>query len=405
MDWEIIGAVLLGARIVGEGFLAPLARFTAQFSLAFTIVSIPAAYFLLRRGMAPPNPAFEPPVTILKPLKGEDRELYENLRSFCTLDYPQFQVVFALDSSEDPALPTLLRLREEFPSLDMEIVISKNRIGFNPKINNLSNTAAFIRHDVLLMSDSDIRIAPDFLKRSVAPLRDPRVGLVTCFYQSAVPKGLWAGLEALSVNCNFLPQALTAGAFGMRFAMGAAMLIRKSVLERTGGFQNLSAHLADDYVLGESVKALGLEIAFSTVAVDSIPCISSGREHLEHQARWARTIRLCQPCGYFGAVLLHGFSLLTIKMLFFGASSGDWRLAGALLAAKALNKLAVARLLGGRQSHAFLAILPLSEWIAFCAWLSGFGCGRVSWRGQIYVVEAKGRLVPAEMQQPLAVEN
>ncbi len=392
----LLAAWLLGVLAWGAGV----------FSLAFALVSLASGLFLLRRRRSPgPSPDF-PPVTILKPLKGEDRELYENLASFCRLDYPRLQIVFTLASPEDPALAAVLRLRRDFPGLDIEVVVSKNRIGLNPKINNLSNSAPFVKHDLILMSDSDIRVRPDLLRRMLAPLRDPRVGLVTCFYRSTPGPGLWAGLEALSVNAHFLPQALTAAAFGMRFAMGAAILVRREAFERSGGFKNLAAHLADDFILGESVQAAGYRLEYADAVVDSIPETAGGREHLRHQVRWARTIRICRPAGYLGSLLLHGFSLLCLKLALFGFEPGAAALALGVLGAKALA-LCLGRLLDGKPSQglASLALLPLSEWIAFGAWLAGFGSSQVLWRGELYSVEPRGRLSPVPpVRSPLPAE-
>lgn len=412
MDWEILGLFALAARVIGRTALSWLAGTAGVFSLGFALFSIFAASRFLRRnrkGLAGPSRDFLPAVTILKPLKGEDRGLYENLASFCRLDYPKFQLLFALASPDDPALGVLTRLRRDFPHLDIEIVVSGNRIGFNPKINNLSNAAPFIKHDFLLMSDSDIRVPRDFLRRGVAPFRDPEVGLATCFYRSATPRGLWNRLDALSVNAHFLPQAVTAAAFGMRFAMGAAILVRREAFEKSGGFAKLAAHLADDFVLGESVQAAGYRLEYADPVVDSVPDVESASEHIRHQVRWARTIRLCRPGGYLGMIFLHGFSLLSLQMALFGCAPAALALALGILAAKALAEVSLARALTGNgRAHSSLLLLPLSEWLAFGAWLSGYRANRVLWRGELYTVEPEGRLAPLrptlEVRSPVAAE-
>jgi ceramide glucosyltransferase len=410
MDWEVVGLFLLFGKVAGEAILTVAAYATGLFSLAFALVSIAAAYkfFRLRRSPAPFADSW-PPVTILKPLKGVDRELYDSLRSFCLLDYPSVQLLFTLASPDDPALGVISRLRGEFPGLDMEIVISKNRIGFNPKINNVSNAGPFIKHPLILMSDSDITVRPDFLRRTVAHLSDPRVGMITCFYQSTSPWGFWARLESLSVNAQFLPQAVTAAAFGMRFAMGAAMLVRRDVFEKAGGFALMADHLADDFVLGQAVREQGYRLEIAEPLIESTPDIVNGIEHLRHQARWARTIRLCQPSGYLGTFMLHGFSLLTLKLLFFGFDARTLSLMGAIWAAKGLAKQTISRLAGSRQSASNVWLLPLSDWVYFCAWLSGFRSGQVSWRGEFYTIAAEGRLVPSrrpiDAAVPVAAEH
>lgn len=356
------------------------------FSLLFALASIVSAYGFFKLRRRAPAPAVLPPVTILKPLKGLDRGLYENLESFCRLDYPKLQLLFTLSSPDDPALPVVSRLRAAHPELDIEIIVSKNRIGFNPKINNVSNAEPFIKHDHLLISDSDIRVRPGFLRRMAAGLADRRVGMVTAFYQSTTPRGLWNRLEALAVNAHFLPQAVVAAACGMRFAMGAAMLVRREAFERAGGFQLMAGHLADDFILGEGIRKAGYRLELCDEHVELIPGVDSGVEHLKHQARWARTIRICNPGGYAGMAALHGFSLLCLKAAFFGPDRVTLALLVGVLAAKALSKTCLSLILGDRQAKGSIPLMPLSEWTAFAAWLSGFASTQVVWRGEAYVL-------------------
>ncbi|HAM36823.1 MAG TPA: ceramide glucosyltransferase [Elusimicrobia bacterium] len=395
MDWQVALLFLLTAYAVGKAILTWAAYATAAFSVVFALACIPAAFRLLRRRLRPPEEL--PPVTILKPLKGADRRLYDNLASFCRQDYPRFQVLFAVASCDDEALPVVDRLRRELPDRDIQVVISNGRIGCNPKINNISNAYPLARHGILLLSDSDICVPPDFLRRSVAPLSDPRVGLVTCFYRCAEARGLWGSLEALSVNAHFLLQAVLAGALGMRFAMGAAILVRRRVFDRIGGFGALADHLADDFALGAAVERAGYRIEFSDVVVESVPPEDEGlADMFRHQVRWQRTVRLCNPAGYCGSFLLHGFSLAALALLFFGWNGRLAALAAVLLAAKALAALTVQFLSGAPPRLSALALLPLSEWLAFGAWLSGFGLSSVLWRGQTYALLPDGRLIPAD---------
>lgn len=377
----------------GERPLSLIAWSAGGFSALFPLVALAAGSKLFKRLLsAADGPT--PPITLIKPLKGEERCLYENLASFCRQDYPCYQILFTLASPDDPALAVVERLKRDFPEVDMEVIVSAHRIGYNPKINNASNAAAFIKHGLLLFSDSDIRVPPAFLRRMAAPLADPGVGLVTAFYRSSSPRGLWSRLEALSVNAQFLPQATLAAFFGMRFAMGAAILVRRAAFDKAGGFQLMAGHLADDFVLGEGVREAGFRLEFAPVVVESVPGRLGGREHFQHMVRWARTIRLCNPRGYAGTFLLHGVSLLTLKALVFGWDPLTATLLLAALAAKALCASALLAALGARSARAALLLLPLSEWISFAAWLCGHCASRVLWRGELYAVEARGRLRP-----------
>lgn len=367
---------------------------SAAFSLAFTAITPLAALKLLRRRRRGQTPL--PPVTILKPLKGEDRELYGCLASFCSQDYPRFQILFAVSSPQDAAVEVVERLKKDFPAVDMELVVSSNRIGCNPKINNISNAYPLAKHDLLLLSDSDIRVEPDFLRRATVEFADARVGAATCFYRSAVPKSLCGMLESFSVNSQFLPQALVAGACGMRFIMGAATLVRRDVFEEIGGFARLADHLADDFALGQAVLQAGRRLAFCEVVVEAIPDIKSPQELLKHQIRWARTIRLCNPLGYLGLLISHGFSLASLALLFLGWQQTLAALCLGIWAAKAAAAWTILRLSGASHPLPPLLLLPLGEWLSFAAWLSGLKTSRINWRGELYTVCSRGRLSLAE---------
>ena len=397
---------MLTAAVAGPSLSSLLAFLAGVFTLLFALAS---GYFSWRllRDLRRRAPAPMPPVTVIKPLKGSEAALYENLASFCRQDYPCYQLLFCLQGAEDPALAVVTRLRKDFPGVDMEVIVSKSRIGYNPKVNNMANAYSFAKYDLLLMSDSDIRACPDFLRRMAAPFADSSVGLVTSFYQATGTHGLWGHLEGLSINANFLPSALCAASFGMRFAMGAGMMVRRAAFEASGAYQNLADHLADDFWLGESVRDAGWNLELCDAVVDTVPDIAGGAEHFRHLTRWARTIRICNPFGYAASLVQHGFSLLTLKVLLIGLDARSLALLAAIWGAKAATSAALSRSLGGRQPLRALWLLPLSEWFGFASWIAGYGSSRVLWRGELYDVQSHGRLVPAATPaavQPAMVE-
>lgn len=392
------GLIMLTAAVAGQtafsAFALACGAFTFVFAAAAGVCSRRLLFARASRSAAP-----LPPITLIKPLKGEDLDLELNLASFCRQDYPCYQILFCLTSPDDPALAAVSRLKKEFPEADIEVVVSKNRIGYNPKVNNMANAYPFAKYDLLLLSDSDIRVEPGFLRRMAAPLVDPSVGLVTSFYQASGARGLWGWMEALSINAHFLPQAACAAYFGMRFAMGAAMLVRRQAFEESGGFQNLADHLADDFWLGESVREAGWRLEAAEGCVDSVPGIGSGFGHLQHLVRWARTIRLCQPAGFYASLIQHGFSLLTLRLLVQGPDAAGAALLVGIWAAKAASALSLGAGLGSRQPAHALWLLPLSEWFSFAAWVGACASNTVVWRGELFHVRAQGRLEPAAPPQ------
>lgn len=394
MDWEILGLFMLTAAVAGRAAFSAFALACGAFTLGFTLVAaVFARRFLFARSPRPASPL--PPITLIKPLKGEDLDLEDNLASFCRQDYPCYQILFCLSSPDDPSLAAVTRLKKEFPDCDIEVVVSKSRIGYNPKVNNMANAYPFAKYDLLLMSDSDIRVEPGFLRRMAAPFADPSVGLVTSFYQASGARGLWGWMEALSINAHFLPQAACAAYFGMRFAMGAAMMVRRQAFEASGGFPNLADHLADDFWLGESVREAGWRLEAAEGCVDSVPGIGSGAGHFKHLVRWARTIRLCQPAGFYASLIQHGFSLMTLRLLVHGPDPVGAALLLGIWGAKAASAASLGAGLGARQPARALWLLPLSEWFSFAAWIGACASDTVVWRGELFHIRAQGQLEPA----------
>jgi ceramide glucosyltransferase len=397
----VLRLIALAAAAAGRAAFSAFALSAGVFSLLFTLAAAVLArrFLLARRGrVATPFP----PITVIKPLKGEDFELDLNLASFCRQDYPCFQILFCLASPDDHALAAVSRLKKDFPEADIEVVVSKHRIGFNPKVNNMANAYPFAKYDLLLMSDSDIRVTPDFLRNMASPFADPSVGLVTSFYQASGARGLWGCMEALSINANFLPQAASAAAFGMRFAMGAAMMVRRQAFDASGAFANLADHLADDFWLGESVREAGWRLETAPGCVDTIPDIRNCADHFKHLVRGARTIRLCQPAGFYASLIQHGFSLLTLRLLILGPDAAGAILIASLWAAKAATAGSIGAGLGGRQPSRALWLLPLSEWFSFAAWIAACASNTVTWRGELFLIRSQGRLVPQTAELPIS---
>jgi len=329
-----------------------------------------------------------PAVTMLKPLCGAEPETYECLRSFCDQAYRDFQVVFGVKDGMDPAVAIVERLQREFPHRDLQLVIDRRQHGSSGKVSNLINMAAFARHDVLVISDSDIRVERDYLANVVAPLLDAGVGIVTCPYRGAPGSGFWSHMGSLFINEWFMPSVRVAAMAGSRsFGFGATIAMRRQALVNIGGFAAICDQLADDYRLGELTRRIGLRTVLSEVVVDTCVAERSLEELVRHELRWLRTIRLVRPLGFFFSFVTFGVPVAALGTLAAG---------GAAPAAGMLAVTAVARLLlhlrvrePGTSASALL-VLPLRETLSLALWGWSFATRRVHWRDDRYQVGADG---------------
>jgi ceramide glucosyltransferase len=365
---------------------------------AATVYAILAAAATLRRRHERAHPASAgrlaamPAVTVLKPLCGAEPQLYESLRSFCDQTYPSFQIVFGVREPGDAAVPVVRRLQREYPALDLELVIDPADHGSSLKVSNLINMMRHARHDRLVIADSDVRVSPDYLRHIVAPLADPRVGIVTCPYHGLARGGAWSRLLAAFVNDWFMPSVFVAAALGSRaFAFGATIAMRRDALVAIGGFEAVADQLADDYRLGELTRARGLRTVLSEVIVDTWLDETSARALIRHELRWLRTIRAVRPGGYVSSFVTFGLPVAVL-----GCLLAAWARAALAMLAVA----GVARLLlhfGARPKLAAalqLWVLPVNDSLAFVVWCWGFVSRRVHWRQTRYRVARDGTVQP-----------
>jgi ceramide glucosyltransferase len=345
---------------------------------------------------------FAPAVTLLKPLCGPEPELYENLRSFFRLDYPGAQIVFGVQDPGDPALQVVERLKAEFPQVEVATVVDRRRHGSNPKVSNLINMMPAARHDVLVLSDSDIRVPPDYLARVVAPLADPGIGAVTCPYTAhpATPS-LVARLASLQINDWFLPSVLVAsGLDGVGFCMGSTIALRRDALQAIGGFRPLREVLADDYEIGPRLTASGYRVALSDCVVETLSSEIALKELLLHELRWARTIRAVRPFGFAGMCLTCTVSMCVLAALLLAGAGTVARIA--MVTAGLLARLVLHLHVATRFAVPLAPIwlLPIRDALSLGIWAASFIGRRVSWRGQRFAVRQDGSLVGIESMGP-----
>jgi ceramide glucosyltransferase len=337
-----------------------------------------------------PTHAGRRPVSVLKPLYGKEPDLYRNLRSFCTLDYDDYQLIFGVREAGDEAIAVVRRLQQEFPARDIELVIDGRLHGANYKVSNLINIAAHARHDWLVLADSDIHVEPDYLKRVVAPLEDPGVGIVTCLYRGHAIGGAWSRLGALFIDDWFAPSVLVAHRLGSRdFAFGASIALSRQALEAIGGFHAIADHLADDWWLGEMTRRAGLRTVLSDCVVETDVVEPTLRAMVAHETRWLRTIRTIQPLGYFFSFVTVGLPLAAIGAgLAGGAAPALWGLA--VTAGARLVVHLTQRRRGGKPLFSDLWLLIPRDFLTLGLWLASFTSRRVRWGGQQFVVRQKG---------------
>jgi ceramide glucosyltransferase len=355
-----------------------------------------------------PGPAASaPPVSVLKALCGAEAGLYAQLRSFCRQNYPTFQLIFGVREADDPALAVVRRLQEEYPALDIALVIDATLHGCNNKISNLINMLGHARHDWLVMADSDIHVPPDYLARVTAPLSNARVGLVTCAYfgrpaigpdergsarRGSFPTRVASVLGAQFINEWFMPSVLLSAAFGARnFVSGASIAMRAEVLSAIGGLPRLANLLADDYRLGELVRRQGL-----TVQLSELPVLTTVSEPglgalCRHELRWLRTIQSSQPLGY--ACCFPSFSLaLALVGLIIARSHfvALWFFGTTALSRIVLHYFVTSG--GAWQRTRQLALLPLRETLLVALWAWSFCRREIVWREQRYGIGQDGTL-------------
>lgn len=326
-------------------------------------------------------------VTVLKPLCGADPDTYECLRSFCMQELPQYQVVFGVREANDAAVPIVRRLQREYPHLDLSLVIDPRSHGCNRKVSNLINMMPAVRHDYLVLSDSDVRVEPDYLRRIAAPLADERVGIVTCCYRGVARAGVWSLLGAMFINDWFMPSVRVFAMLGFRsFAFGASIGIRRAVLARIGGFPAVAGQLADDYRLGELTRRLGLTTVLSEVEVETMVGERSAIELISHELRWRRTIRILSPSGYGFSFITFGLPVTALQVAVAGGSA-------AALAIFAVTLLSNASLhVRGRHGvhRRRWLLVPFRDLLHFALWGWSFATRRVQWRSDLYHVAADG---------------
>ncbi len=359
-------------------------------SLAYCVLIIVASRRYL--SVATPATGPTPSISLLKPLCGLDDGLEENLRSFFAQDYPAFEVLFAVHRADDPAVALVEKIRNEYAGrVETRLLITGDSPVPNAKAHSLKRLVREARHELLVMCDSDVRVTPDFLRHMAAEFQDQRVGLITCPYRAMAGRSVWSRLEAVGMNTELLGGVLVARMLeGMRFALGCAVGVRRSVLDSMGGFEYLQEYLAEDFVMGHRAAELGHTVLLSSYVIEHRIGSQGMKKNLGHRLRWARSTRRSRPAGYWGQIFTYP---VPWALLLWATEPAAWpvviltmllRFWAAWTSATGVVRDPLTR----KQ----LWLLPAQDLLGFAIWICGFLGGTIVWRNRECTLLRDGRM-------------
>jgi ceramide glucosyltransferase len=390
------GNALTAARqFLAWVFLVP----TLGGSIYALLCLIAVACFRMRR-QRPAAHGFAswPAVTVLKPVYGLEKNQRKNLRSTCIQDYPDFQVVFSVQEFGDPAIPLLMELQREFSEERVTVAIENCRAGSNGKINNMIGGLLHARHDILVISDSDVFLKPNYLKTIVAPLADPDVGCVCTLYKAACADSWFEKMELLTLNADFMANVVFAHVTGAsKFCLGASAALRRSTLAEIGGLEGLADYLVEDYEMGRRIWSSGKKIAIVPYLVDTMVDLKTPAQWWSHQVYWDQNTRAARPWAFFATVVIRStpFAIL-FALARFCDPLGLGVLAGALVLRMATAALILGWGFGDREGVKSIGLLPARDVLSLASWFLAFAKRTTVWRGSQFTLTRDGRLVARE---------
>jgi ceramide glucosyltransferase len=368
--------------------LVPLALYVFGAWAAWRFFSHPADA-KVRQG------AFTPPVSVLKPIRGLDRGAYENFASFCRQDYSEYEILFAVSDEDDPAVPVIRQLMLDFPKVSIRLLVGVERKGANDKVAKLCRLSKEARHSLLVITDSDVRVAPDYLRNVAALFADPEVGAVTALYRALEAPSFGAALDAVAASASFAPSALIARTLeGLKFAMGSTLATTREKLDEIGGFEALVDLHSDDYEFGRRIAKRGYRVELTPQPVDmQFPSETLG-DYLRHELRWVIGIRHIRPGGHLGMVITYGLFWAALAAVVAPTKTAAFAWVGAYLAVRLATAWIVGvRGLGDPVLRRRLWLVPVHDFFAFLTWVASFTVNRIEWRGLVFTLE-KGRMIP-----------
>jgi ceramide glucosyltransferase len=379
-----------------SGLLVVLFLVLASFPFIYYALALYSSWrFFARRSIAQ-NSSFTPPISNLKPVRGLDPDAYENFASFCRQDYPEYEVIFCIGDADDPAVPVIEKLKADFPNSKIRVLFGSGRIAANDKVAKLARLANEAAYEHLVISDSDVRVRPDYLRQVIAPMANPKTGAVTCLYVSLGEKTFVENLQTIGMISDFYAGLLVARQLdGVKFALGPTIATTRSRLAEFGGYESIENRPGDDLLVGRLIAEQGYEIEISTYTVETVSDYQSMNELLHKRMRWLVVMRHMRPRGHFGLLFTQGlpWSLAAI------AVHPTLSVAAFFLGLYLLLRVAMTWKTGisGLQQRDLWKKLPIFivwDAFAFSMWAASFLRNTIRWRGGNYYIR-NGELVPA----------
>jgi ceramide glucosyltransferase len=343
-------------------------------------------------------PGFTPPLTLLKPLHGSEPHLEEHLATFFEQDYPEYEILFCARTSDDAGLATARRVAARYPQIPAKFFSTGEPPYINAKVRSMELMEEAAAHDILVISDSDVRVTPNYLRAVALPFADSRVGGITCPYRGvAAEGGLWARLEAVGMSVEMTSGVLVARMMeGMQFTLGPTMAFRRETIRRMGGFRVTADYCADDFILGNETFKLGQTVVLSHHAIDHMVINASLAQSLKHQVRWMKSTRFSRPKGHFGTALTFSmpFGLLGLAAgvashhVAVGVGMLLWAIASRLALSIAVGNWVV----GDRDWFNLLVLYPIRDLMGFCFWASSYLSSKILWRGRVFQLLPGGKM-------------
>jgi len=354
-------------------------------AIVYSVMQIIAANRYL--AVRPPALRTTEPISILKPLSGLDLGLESNLRTFFEQDYTKFEILFAIRSNTDPAISVVSKLQGDYPNIASRLVVTGEPPYPNGKVFGLDRMMSQAKNDLVVMSDSDIRVDRDLLKTVAAEFQDEKLGVATCPYRAVPGSSFWSKLEATGMNTDFWGGALVARMLeGMRFAVGPTIAARRKAIQAIGGFDRVKDYLAEDFVIGKFAAEAGEGVILSSYVIEHHIGSANLSENIMHRLRWARSTRRSRPAGYVGQL----FTMpLPLAVLVCAAAPSWWPVLPVTIVIRLLSAYTVSTRVLRSKLNWFL--LPIEDLMGFCFWLAGFFGNTISWRGRRYRLFADGR--------------